>query len=118
VDGFIGAVYRLPLVGCVKPAPTVDDPTAFVLVPPPALTRFTCDVARYYLYDQVAPEHEVYVRFKAVEKSLQMLAEGKTVLTCPWGGVPGQQLAGAEPGSAEVSHGFGRRIDTEIEGYR
>jgi phage gp36-like protein len=118
VDGFVGAVYQLPLQGCAKPAPTVDDPAAVVLVPPPALTRATCDVARYYLYDQVAPEHEVFVRFKAAQQSLQALADGKTVLTCPWGGQPGLQLAGSEPGSGEVAYSFAPRIDAELEGYR
>lgn len=116
VDGFVGAVYQLPLSGCAKPAPTVEDPGAIALVPPPSLTRAVCDVARYYLYDQVAPEHEVFVRFKAAQQSLQGLADGKTVLTCPWGGQPGMQLSGAAPGTADVAYAFPPRL--EVEGYR
>ncbi|MFT7722234.1 MAG: DUF1320 domain-containing protein [Roseateles sp.] len=118
VDGFVGAVYQLPLAGCAKPAPMPGDPGAVALVPPPVLTRAVCDVARYYLYDQVAPEHEVFVRYKAVEKSLAGLAAGTTVLTCPWGGAPGMQLSGAEPGAAEVVHHFRARDPGEFEGYR
>ena len=118
VDGFVGAVYQLPLRGCAKPAPTPGDMSAVVYVAPPALTRLTCDVARYYLYDQVAPDHEVFVRFKAAEKSLVSLAEGKTVLSCPWGGQAGAQLEGNQPGSAEVAYGFAPRIDTQLDCYR
>lgn len=118
VDGFVGAVYQLPLSGCKKPSPVVGDPAAFVLVAPPMLTRSVCDVARYYLYDQVAPEHEVFVRYKAAEKTLLGLADSTTVLTCPWGGAPGEQLSGAAPGTAEVAYGFSRRLDADIEGYR
>lgn len=118
VDGFVGAVYRLPLAGCVKPAPSVDDPTATELVPPPQLVRAACDVARYYLYDQVAPDHEVYVRFQAAQKNLQAIADGKAVLACPWGGQPGAQLEGAAPGDADVIHSFARRMDAQLESYR
>ncbi len=118
VDGSVGAVYQLPLTGCAKPAPAPGDPGAVVMVPPPALTRAVCDVARYYLYDQVAPEHEVFVRYKAAQQTLQSLADGKTVLTCPWGGQPGLQIANAEPGSGEVTFGFAPRIDSSIADFR
>lgn len=119
LDGYVGAVYQLPLIGCVKPAPTLDDPAATALVPPPALVRWACDVARYYLYDQVAPEHEVFVRFKAAQRDLEAIATGKAVLACPWGGQPGRQVVGTEPGDAEVVHGFRRQVTSDdLAGYR
>lgn len=119
-DGFVGRVYRLPLAGCAKPAPTPENPAAVQYVAPPQLTRAVCDVARYYLYDDVAPEHEVYIRFKAAERELAAIADGKAVLACPWGGAPGVLLAGDAPGEAEVYHGFSTRqiSDDAIAGYR
>lgn len=119
IDGFIGRVYSLPLSGCVKPAPTVDDPAAVAIVAPPQLIRLACDVARYYLYDDLAPEHEVYLRFKAADKELAAMAEGKVVLTCPWGGTPGVQVAGSAPGDGEVLHGFSSRqiTDESMRGF-
>lgn len=120
LDGYVGAVYRLPLLGCVKPAPTPGDPAATTLVPPPQLVRMACDVARYYLYDKVAPEHEVFVRYKAAQRDLDAISTGKAVLACPWGGQPGAQLAGAAPGEAEVSFAFSARqvTDADLAGYR
>jgi phage gp36-like protein len=120
LDGFVGAVYRLPLAGCAKPASTPENPAAVALVPPPQLVRWACDVARYYLHDQVAPEHEVFVRFKSAQRDLEALAAGKAVLACPWGGQPGVQLAGSEPGESEVVHGFARRqiTDDSTAGFR
>ena len=119
LDGFVGAVYQLPLVGCVKPAPVQGDPNATVLVAPPQLTRWACDVARYYLYDQVAPEHEVFVRFKAARADLEAIAAGRSVLACPWGGQPGRQVVGSEPGDAEVVFGFSRQVnDCDLAGFR
>jgi phage gp36-like protein len=119
-DGFVGRVYRLPLAGCAKPAPTPENPAAVQAVVPPQLVRATCDVARYYLWDDVAPEHEVYLRFKAAERELQAIADGKAVLACPWGGQPGTLVAGDAPGEGEVFHGFSsRRItDESTAGYR
>lgn len=118
-DSFVGRVYRLPLAGCTKPAPVPGDLGAVVQVAPPQLTRIVCDVARYYLHDALAPEHEVYLRFKAAERELLALADGKAVLTCPWGGAPGLQLAGDAPGDAEVFHHFSRRqiTDDSLRGF-
>ena len=118
-DAFVGVAYRLPLAGCAKPAPVPGDPQAVEQVAPPQLTRIVCDVARYYLYDALAPEHEVYLRYKAAERELTQIAEGKSVLSCPWGGVPGTLVAGDAPGDAEVFHGFSpRRItDDSLRGF-
>jgi len=119
IDGFIGRVYSLPLSGCVKPAPTVDDPAAVAIVAPPQLTRLACDVARYYLYDDLAPEHEVYLRFKAADRELQAMADGKVVVTCPWGGTPGTLVSGSAPGDGEVLFGFSPRqvTDDSMRGF-
>ena len=118
-DGFVGRVYRLPLPGCAKPAPVPGNPGAVDPVPPPQLTRVACDVARYYLYDDLAPEHEVYLRYKAAERELQAIAEGKAVLSCPWGGTPGTLVAGDAPGDAEVYYGFSSRqiTDQTLKGF-
>lgn len=118
-DSFVGRVYRLPLPGCNQPAPMPGDPHAVQLVPPPQLTRVVCDVARYYLYSNLAPEHEVYLRYKAAERELIQIAEGKAVLACPWGGTPGALVAGNAPGDAEVLYGFAPRhiTDTSLRGF-
>lgn len=118
-DSFVGRVYRLPLAGCTKPAPVPGDLGAVQQVAPPQLTRVVCDVARYYLYSDLAPEHEVYLRYKAAERELMQIAEGKSVLSCPWGGVPGALVAGDAPGDVEVFHSFSpRRItDETLRGF-
>ena len=112
-DGALALVYALPLAGCTKPAPVPGNPSAVEYVVPPQLMRICCDVARYYLHDNLAPEHEVYLRFKGAERELQAIAEGKTVLSCPWGGQPGLQLAGDAPGDAEVFSSFSPRSITD-----
>lgn len=118
-DAFVGRVYRLPLSGCVKPAPVPGDVGAVVVVSPPQLTRVVCDVARYYLYDDIAPENEVYLRFKAAERELQAIGSGNAVLACPWGGVPGVLVSGSEPGECEVLFNFSPRsvTDADLRGY-
>jgi hypothetical protein len=112
-------VLPAPVAGCAKPAPVPGDPGAVQMVPPTQLTRVTCDLARYYLYDDIAPEHEVYLRYKAAERELLQIAEGKAVLTCSWGGVPGLLVAGDAPGDAEVLYGFSARqiTDDSTRGY-
>lgn len=118
-DGFLARVFRLPLTGCAKPAPVAGNPGAVELLPPPQLVRVVCDVARYYLYDELAPEHEVNVRYRAAERELVAIAEGKVILHCPWGGQPGAQVAGDAPGEGEVFHGFSRRqvTDDSLRGF-
>jgi hypothetical protein len=112
----VARVYRLPLLGCAKPVVT---PGVIDYACPPQLTRIVCDVARYYLYDNLAPEHEVYLRFKAASQELQAIANGATVLTCPWGGAPGALVASDPLGDAEAYYSFGpRRItDDSAGGY-
>ena len=119
VDGYVGKVYRLPLAGCPKPAPVPGNANAVQLVAPPLLTRMVCDVARYYLYDDLAPEHEVYIRFKAVTKELEAIAKGDMVVSCPWGGVPGATLTGEDPGAGEVLFRFSPRqvTDDTLRGF-
>lgn len=118
-DSYIARVYRLPLTGCVKPAPVPGDPHATELVPPPQLVRIACDVARYYLYHDLAPEHEVYIRYKAAERELVAIGDGKATLVCLWGGQPGALVQGDLPGEAEVFHGFSPRhmSDEDLAGY-
>ena len=113
-DGYLGRVYALPLTGCAKPVGV-----AVELVPPPQLTRAVCDIARYYLYDDLAPESEVYRRFKTATAELQAIADGKAVLVCPWGGEPGAPANGAI-GGGETWHDFApRQIGREVDGgYR
>lgn len=109
VDGYVGQVYRLPLRGCAKP--TGGAP---VYVPPPVLVRLCCDLARYYLYDDLAPEHEVYRRYKAALAELEAVAEGRAQLACPWGGSPGDLIAAdAQTGDPDTRYSFGPRAITD-----
>lgn len=109
IDGYVGQVYRLPLRGCAKP--TGGEPE---YVAPPVLTRLACDVARYYLYDDLAPEHEVYRRYKAALAELDAIAAGRAQLACPWGGSPGDLIgADAQSGSAETQACFSPRAITD-----
>ena len=118
VDGYIGQVYRLPLTGCVKPVTVPGGSAEFVA--PPALVRITCDLARYYLHSDLAPEHEVYRRFLDARKELEAIALGKTMLSCPWGGSPGQVISGdAQSGSNETWSSFSPRqvTDDSLRGF-
>ena len=114
-DGYLGRVYALPLAGCAKPTGV----GAVEHVPPPQLTRIVCDVARYYLYDDLAPESEVYRRYKQATTELQAIADGKAQLMCPWGGQPGQS-ADSGPAAGETYHAFApRQIGRDVDGsYR
>lgn len=116
IDGYVGQVYRLPLAGCQKP----DGSGGFTLVPPPVLVRLACDLARYYLYDDLAPEHEVYRRYKAALAELEAVAAGRAQLACPWGGSPGELIgADAQSGSAETLACFEPRAITDetLQGF-
>lgn len=118
VDGYVGQVYRLPLTGCAQPVTVPGaDP---VYVAPPVLTRLTCDLARYYLYDDLAPENEVYRRYKAAVRELEAIAAGEAQLACPWGGSPGELIGtDAQSGSAEVQYEFSPRqiTDDTLRGF-
>lgn len=115
-DGYLGRVFSLPLKGCAKPVGGVG---VVEYVAPPQLKRIVCDVARYYLYTDLAPESEVYRRFKVATGELQAIAEGRSRLVCPWGGEPGES-ASSGPAAGETYHDFApRRIGRDVdEGYR
>lgn len=114
-DGYLARVFALPLDGCAKPVGV----GAVEMVPPPQLTRAVCDIARYYLYDDLAPESEVYRRYKQATTELQAIADGKAQLMCPWGGQPGQS-ADSGPAAGETYHDFApRQIGRDVDGsYR
>lgn len=117
VDGYVGQCYRLPLEGCFKPAADANGEPA--RVPPPVLTRLTCDLARYYLYDDLAPENEVYRRYQAAVKELEAIAAGRAQLACPWGGSPGQPLSADVQSSETVTEfSFRRHVtDDDLRGF-
>jgi phage gp36-like protein len=117
VDGFVGKVYKLPLLGCAKPVTVVGAPVQYVA--PPVLTRITCDLARYYLYTDLPDEHEVTRRHKQVIAELKALADGSTQLVCPWGGSPGIAINADPLVSAEVYHSFAPRQinDDSLRGF-
>ena len=117
-DGYLGRVYQLPLVGCAKPV-TVPG-AAPEVVCPPVLMRMVCDLARYYLYTDLADDHEVARRYKAAQSDLAGIAAGKILLSCPWGGTPGALLGDDALQPSEVMHSFApRQIGRDAEqGYR
>lgn len=111
VDASVGRVYRLPLRGCLKPATVPGaEPTYEV---PPQLKRIACDLARYYLYDDAAPEEEIYRRFKAAKAELDAIAAGGTVLACPWGGSAGDLVGSDAQSGSEVLFSFSPRQITD-----
>lgn len=110
VDGYVGQVYQLPLLGCAKP----DGAGGVSYVPPPVLERICCDLARYYLHDDLAPENEVYRRYKGALRELDAVASGQAMLACPWGGSPGVPLsADAQSGGGDTYHKFSSRSITD-----
>ena len=117
IDGWIGSVFRLPLRGCLKPAAVPGDPATYE--PPPQLVRLACDIARFYLFTEVAPENVVYLRHKAALAELQAIASGAAVLACPWGGSPGDLVGADAQQGAEVFHSFSPRqiTDDTTRGY-
>lgn len=118
VDGFIGVVYKLPLQGCQKPA-VPGQPIEYVA--PPKLTRWVCDLARYYLYDDLAPEAEVYRRYKAALAELRSFADNGELLACPWGGSPGEviNVDPLNPGGQTLFCASPRRItDASVKDYK
>lgn len=112
IDSAVGRIYRLPLSGCIRPpVPPGTEPTA---VAPPQLTRLACDIARFFLYDDLAPENEVVRRYKQAKATLEDIAAGALQLACPWGGSPGELIGtDAQSGSAEVYDCFSPRQITD-----
>jgi phage gp36-like protein len=109
IDGYVGQKYKLPLAGCTKPAGMGTEQVA-----PPVLTRLACDLARYYLYSDLAPESEVYRRYKAALKELEAIAAGDAQLACPWGGSPGVLIGSdAQSGGEETRWCFSPRAITD-----
>lgn len=119
-DGLLSRVYLLPLTGCAKSAPVPGNPQAVDLVAPPQLTRIVCDLARYYLYDDLAPDNAVAQRYKQARAELDLIAAGSATLTCPWGGEPGQRLPTGKLGEGESLFEFYPRsvADDVSGGYR
>ena len=113
VDGYVGVVYRLPLKGCVKPQTAPG--AAIEYAPPPQLTRIACDVARYYLHDDLAPEHEVFRRYTDATRQLKAIAAGEAQLACPWGGSPGELLTSDAQSGQDVRFAFSPRAVTDAE---
>jgi phage gp36-like protein len=62
IDVYLAGTYELPL-------PSV----------PPVLTRIACDIARYRLWDDRAPE-EVRARYEDARRVLEAIAAGKVTL--------------------------------------
>ncbi|MDR1890116.1 MAG: DUF1320 domain-containing protein [Zoogloeaceae bacterium] len=111
VDGYVSQRYALPIVGCHDWRGGADR------VAPPLLKRLTVDIARYYLYDDLAPEHEVYRRYKSAERDLELIATGTLLLSCPLGDAPGQLIAGQ--GDLETRYCFSPRqvTDADLRGF-
>lgn len=118
VDGYLGRVYQLPLIGCAKPVTTPGAVPEYVA--PPALTRLVCDLARYYLFTDVDDKHAAVRNYQAAVALLKALAEGKTQLSCPWGGAPGVALGADALQPDLVTHSFAPRQlnDDALRGYR
>ena len=118
IDSAVGCIYRLPLAGCIRPPVSPDtEPTA---VAPPQLTRLACDIARFFLYDDLSPENEVVRRYKQAKATLEDIAGGALQLTCPWGGSPGELIAAdAQSGSPEAYDCFAPRqiTDDTLRGF-
>jgi len=117
-DGYLGQAYRLPLAGCLKPP--VRKGASEQRVPPPQLTRMVCDVARYYLHNDLAPEHEVYRRYQDAAAQLKAIAQGRAQLACPWGGSPGEPLASDAQSGQDLRYQFSERTadDAHIGSYK
>jgi phage gp36-like protein len=117
IDGYVGKVYQLPLLGCVQPA--TQSGALPVYVAPPVLTRIACDLARYYLYTDLPDEHEVTRRHKAVVAELKAIGELATQLVCPWGGSPGLAVHADPLAEADVYHSFTPRqiTNSSLRGF-
>lgn len=111
IDGLIGRAYVLPLAGCATDA-------SGERMPPPQLVRIACDIARYYLYDDLAPQSEVAARHKQALAELEAIASGQALLSCPLGDAPGRLLSDNKGVEAEVLYHFAPRQMDAAGGYR
>lgn len=116
IDGQIGRVYQLPLLGCAKPI-TVPGSQPERAVPP-QLVRIACDLAHFWLRDSVQEDSDVYRRYKAAMSELQAIGDGKAELACPWGGSAGELVA-SDTQEDEVLFGFCSRqiTDDSLRGF-
>lgn len=105
IDGRIGLVYQLPLLGCLKPTGE--------RVAPPQLTRIACDMARFWLYDSIGEDSDVYRRYKAAMRELDDIASGKALLSCPWGGSAGTLVGADAQDGVTVHFAFAPRAITD-----
>lgn len=117
IDSWIGRIYRMPLRGCAQSPAAPGDPVTYAA--PPQLVRIACDIARFYLFKDVAPDNVVYLRHKAALAELQAIADGKAGLTCPMGGLPGELVGADAQEGWEVRHSFSPRqiTDDSTRGY-
>jgi len=117
IDGWIGQSEPNPLRGCAQPPVAPGDPVTYAV--PPQLVRVACDIARFYLYKDVAPDNVIYLRYKAALAELQAIAEGKAGLSCPLGGLPGDLVGADAQEGWEVRHSFSPRqiTDDSTRGY-
>lgn len=112
IDGYVGMLYRMPLAGCLKPAAVTGDGDQYV--PPPLLVRLCCDLARAMLYSTFLPvEHEVSQRRTQALATLEQISKGKVVLSCPWGGEPGEVLGSTAQTQPDLSYSFSSRSVTD-----
>lgn len=65
IDAYLQRFYTLPL-----------------LSPPDIIVRYTCDIARYFLYETEATER-VEKRYNAIIRYLEQVAKGVIVLAIP-----------------------------------
>lgn len=89
IDGYLGGRYQLPL-------PTV----------PAVLTRICCDIARYLLHDEQAPE-QLQKRYESSIKFLRSLGNGELSL-----GLPDASESGPSNNLAQIESAgsvFGRK---------
>ena len=84
---------------------------------PRILTRLACDIARYHLHDDLAPEHEVRRRYRAVIDVLTAIADGDILLTCPLGDAPGETLPLAGAGETEYQFSPRQVTDADLKGF-
>ncbi|MDR1063049.1 MAG: DUF1320 domain-containing protein [Azoarcus sp.] len=107
IDSYLAKRYCLPLTGCQNGSGGLGAPRVLV--------RLACDIARYHLHDDLAPEHEVRRRYLAVIDVLAAIADGNILLTCPLGDAPGEILSRA--GETEYQFSPRQVTDDTLKGF-